>query len=285
MKIGLPSQSKQKIGGGWSFVDNLTKGLLKQNIQVVNDEDADIVLIAGATLLERDRFHYLKSKGKKIVLRLDNILRHSRNRGSGMPRMKEFAKKADAVIYQSRWAKDLLGDYLGRDGVIIHNSVDENIFNKEGAFLDFRSKGEPIYLYSRYSRDELKRWEKCYYEYIKIQKENPKAYLVLVGRFSDTLRQYNFDFFNNERYEYVGIMNTAEMMARLYRGVDYLMATYYNDCFSNTYIEALMCGCDLYKLDMTGGTPEIVAEWEAHGSEYFSLKRMTDEYIKLFNSL
>jgi len=63
------------------------------------------------------------------------------------------------------------------------------------------------------------------------------------------------------------------------------MATYYNDAFSNTYIEALMCGMELYRPDMSGGTKELIYNWKQYGREYYSLERMAREYISLFKAL
>lgn len=286
MRISIVNESKQNIGGGFSFTDNITKGLKDEGIDLVDWREADIVLIPSASMITKELFREMKEAEKKLVLRVDNALRNTRNRGAGMTRMKEMAQGSDVIVYQSLWAKGFLKPFLGKDGIVIHNSVDETIFNTDGAKLDFSKKGNPIYLYSRFNRDETKMWEVTWYQYQIIQRENPYAYLALVGQFSDELRQYNFDFFNNERYEYLGVMNDAESMARLYRGCDYLFANYFNDCFSNSYIEALLCGCkpiSLYnELRDSGGSGELLGKFYAEGEEYYYLNRMVREYINLF---
>jgi glycosyltransferase involved in cell wall biosynthesis len=290
MNIGIPVQSEQKIGGGWSFVSNFTKAVHRLGYAVTSVDEADVVLIPSPTLCERDTFDRLQRDGKKIVLRLDNIVRNTRNRGTGMTRMKEFAEKADVCVFQSEWARLLLASELNgflkpKRLEIINNAVDEEIFCTEGPKLDFSVKGYPIYLYSRYNKDETKEWIRAYYQYQTIQRKNKHAFLVLVGRFSDDLREYNFDFFNNERFEYIGIADTPQRMAQVYRGCKYLMATYYNDAFSNTYIEALMCGMELLHPDLSGGTKELLYNWRQYGREYYSLNRMAQEYVSLFRSL
>jgi glycosyltransferase involved in cell wall biosynthesis len=290
MRIGVPVESKMSLGGGWSFVSNFTKAVRRLGCEIVPVDDADVVLIPSPTLCERDTFDRLQKEGKKIVLRLDNIVRNTRNRGTGMTRMKEFAEKADACVFQSDWARLLLASELNgflkpRRFDIINNAVDEEIFTQDGPRIDFSVRGYPIYLYSRYNKDESKEWIRAYYQYQTIQRTNRQAYLVLVGRFADDLRQYNFDFFNDERFDYIGVMDTPQRMAQVYRGCKYLMATYYNDAFSNTYIEALMCGMELYRPDMSGGTKELIYNWKQYGREYYSLERMAREYISLFKAL
>jgi len=276
LKISIINQSKQGIGGGWSFIDNFIKGV-DGKAEIVEWQNADIVLIPSASMVDRSLFGQIKKHGGKIILRVDNALRNSRNRNSGMSRMKDFAKQADIVVYQSEWAREYLGEFLERDGVVIYNGIDLDVFKKNGPYKDFG--GQPTYLYSRYSRDELKRWETAWYQFQEIYRRNKKAKLVIVGRFSDDIRSGNFDFFNGENYEYLGIIHNKEEMARIYRGCDYLMATYYMDCYSNTYQEAIACGCKLYKPDMSGGTPELIKNGP------ISCQEMVDNYLEVFNEL
>ena len=40
----MPLESKQTIGGGWSFAANLKKGLAKRGYEVYPDNNADVVL-------------------------------------------------------------------------------------------------------------------------------------------------------------------------------------------------------------------------------------------------
>jgi glycosyltransferase involved in cell wall biosynthesis len=130
-------------------------------------------------------------------------------------------------------------------------------------------------------------WEVAWYEYQMIQRENPHAQLVIVGNFSDEIRDCNFDFYNQERYRYIGIIETPELMASVYRGCNSLLMTYYNDACSNTLIESMMCGCmPVFRgLGYTGGSQQIVNTYATKGRSFFSLKRMTRDYIKLFESL
>lgn len=276
MKVVIVCDSEQKLGGGFSFRRNLIKGLGESGVEVVGTiEEADIVLVPAPTMITRETFVKAKDLGKRIVLRLDNVPRNSRNRNTGTTRLLEFARASDAVVYQSMWARHFLEPYTGREGPIIYNGVDTDVFTKYGDKYDW---GSPVYLYSRFNRDETKRWEQAWYEYQMIQR-NEKAKLILVGNFSQEQIEYNFDFFMDEDFQYLGIVDNQEEMAKIYRSCQYLFATYYNDCYSNTYQEALACGCELYNPSMTGGTPELIKNGP------ISLSKMAKDYIELFESL
>jgi glycosyltransferase involved in cell wall biosynthesis len=282
MKIYLANDSKQGLGGGWTFRRNLAKGIKKIGHQITeNLNEADIALISGVTMVTRDTVKRIKKSKAKLVVRIDNVPRNSRNRNTGTSRLKDFTGVADAVVYQSLWARDYLGNFIGKRGRIIYNGVDTDIFNKEGKrFVPPKLKDcNEIFLYSRYSRDETKQWHVAWYEYQKVHGRNPKAGLIIVGRFSPEQQKYNFDFFQNENYVYLGVISDPKTMAEIYRGADFLMATYWADCFSNTYIEALACGTKLYKPDKSGGTPELMR------IGVIDLETMAKTYEKLFNDL
>lgn len=279
MKIAVLNESKQTIGGGFSFIDNFYTGILSFNEHsiVAKWEDADIVLIPSASMVSKETFYLLKSYKKKIVLRVDNIPRNSRNRGTGTSRLKAMADGSDLVIFQSQWAKDYISPFLGKGGQVIYNGIDTSVFTNKGAFVDF--KGHPTYLYSRFNRDETKRWEWAWYRYQQIQRQEPNALLVLVGQFSDEQRQYNFDFYNNEKVKYMGVIDDPKMMANIYRGCNYLIACYSNDCYSNTYQEGLACGIKLFEPDMTGGTPELIK------NGVIDCRDMVGNYLKVFKAI
>lgn len=276
MKIYIAQQSKQTIGGGWSFLRNFQKYARRKGIQFVNKvEDCDIYFIAGATMVTRPEVEYAKKIGKKIVLRIDNIPRNSRNRNTGTSRLYDFAQLADLVVYQSQWAKDYIKPFLKRDGVVIINGVDTEIFKLTGSVQP--KDGKPQYLYTRFNRDETKQWHQAWYDYILKQRQEKDAHLWLVGQFSPEMIDYNFDFFQGERFEYKGVMESPEDMAEYYRGADYLLMPYFNDACPNTMIEALLCGCKVLH-NSTGGTIEIEEQFKAD-PKGLSAETMVDKYI------
>lgn len=263
MQIHLANYDPSRMGGGWSFCRNFSK-----SVKTYPYDEADIYFIAGPTLAEHDQVEQARRDGKKIVFRVDNAVRHSRNRGTGMPRMEHFADLADVVIYQSEWAKSFLFPFIKKDGPVILNGVDTKLFNS-----DDRSPPENSYLYVRSSRDEGKQWIAAWY-YMQDVFNNKKAQLDIVGRFSSENTQYDFDFFNNANFNFLGEVNN---MPEVYKRNKHFLYTYLNDACSNTLLEARASGCeivDVYGMLNTGGAPEIMA------LEDLSLERMNKEYLE-----
>lgn len=281
MKVYFANSSKQAIGGGWSFLANIKKGMPDN---VTEDyAEATHYFISGATMVGRDEVSQAKKDGKKIILRIDNAVRNSRNRNTGMSRMYDFAQMADQVIYQSNWALNYLFPFLKVDGAVILNGVDQDIFNRTG-----RGHVGANFLYSRFNRDETKNWEMARYVFSQATRAEKLAKLKIVGQFSQELINGNFDFYDGEDYEYLGIISDPKNMAKIYKNTNQLIYTYFNDCMSNTLIEALCCGCevyDKYNMSMTGGTPEILQHYYTKGDEFFSLHRMASEYRNVMESI
>ena len=265
MKIYIAKHEPGRIGGGWSFMDNLASGI---SDMVSNYENCDIFFISSPSIIQRDEVVKAKADGKKIVLRLDNVIRNSRNRNTGMTRMKDFCEMADLVIYQSQWAKDFLMPYTKTDGVVILNGVDTDKYSPDNKGAD------DSYLYVRSSRDEGKQWIMAWYWFV-----NNPGKLEIVGKFSPDNLEYNFDFYNNERYTFMGEQRN---MPDIYRRNKNFLYTYLNDACSNTLLEARASGCniiDVFGMLQTGGAPEIMA------CEDISLNRMCSEYIKAMGDL
>lgn len=280
MKIYLPNYDKNAIGGGWSFIANFRKAM--GDTITDNYAESDIFFLPSASMVSREDVEQAKRDGKKIVLRCDNIIRNSRNRNTGMSRMKDFSEWADLVIFQSDFAEELLNPYLKTENYkVILNSVDENIFNPKG-----RGDQQSRYYYGKHSTDETKNWEMARVAYQGVQEDHKDAVLNIVGRY-DTA-EYNFDFYNGENYKYWGYISDPEAMANIYRLSDWFVYTYFNDACSNSLIEAMCCGVqvyDPYKMASTGGTPEIRRHYNNLGPEYFKLERMGADYKKALGRL
>lgn len=285
MKIYMAKFEPNRIGGGWSFQDNFYAGM-KDHI-VADYKEADVYFISSPSMVQRDEVQQAKDDGKKIVLRLDNAVRNSRNRNTGMTRMHDFAQWADLVIYQSNWAKDYLMPFLGRDGLVILNGIDTELFRPPSM-----PANDNRILYSRFNRDETKNYEAARYWFSRHLVENPDAHLTIVGQFSDELREGNFDFYDGERFAYLGVLD-KHRMADIYRECGKFLYTYFNDACSNTLIEALCSGCEIvgdkyYR--NTGGSKEIMAVFEGAGSldkarRLFSKERMAMEYKRAIEGI
>ena len=284
MKLYLPQLKREAVGGGWSFARSFAQQARGWAEFVDNPMKADIYFVPSATMVgDKYEPEKIKANGAKIVLRVDNALKNSNNRNTGMPRMKKFGELADLVIYQSEWARGYLEPFVGKSGPVVLNGINQDIFKPDDSMV----KTGNIYLYSRSSRDDQKGWHRAWYEYQMIQRENPEAQLRIVGRFSQENLEYNFDFFMGEKYLYLGHIQTAEAMARIYQDADYLLFTAYNDAASNTLIEALSCGVKIYPTWelTTGGTPEIIEGYKNNGLKWLSAERMVSEYRKAIESI
>jgi hypothetical protein len=210
-----------------------------------------------------------KADGKKIVLRVDNAVRNSNNRNTGMTRLKAFADKADLVIYQSEWARKFLCPFTKKEGVVILNGVDTSLYNS-----DNRIATDESYLYARSSRDEGKGWIMAWYWFV-----NNPGKLEIVGKFSGENLAYDFDFYNGERYIFTGF---HQDLRDAFKRNKYFLYTYLNDACSNTLLEARASGCeivDVYGMLDTGGAPEIMA------CKDISVERMIEEYRQCLQAI
>lgn len=280
MRISLPEYDTNAIGGGWTFIGNFLKAM---DGNITSYEDSDIFFLPSASMVSREAVQKAKDDGKKIVLRCDNIIRNSRNRNTGMSRMKDFSDWADLVIFQSDFAEDLLNPYLQTENwKVIHNSADESVFNESN-----RIKGYDRYFYGKHSSDETKNWEMARVAFQGINNRNNDVHLNLAGRFDGNLEEYNFDFYSGENYKYWGYITDPHVMAHVYRQSDHFIYTYFNDACSNSLIEALLCGLtvyDPYGMVDTGGTVEILSRFRSR-PKYLELKRMGDDYKVAFGKI
>jgi glycosyltransferase involved in cell wall biosynthesis len=288
MKLFILGQELEgKIGGGHTWLSHM-----KQGFDLVPKEDCDVYVITSVSMLPK-----LSEipRDKKIVLRVDNVLKKSCNsdvypfRGdkvSRMEAMKQIAEIADKVVFQSYWAKDYLNPFLKvpeEKTAVILNATDEKIFNDKGRKSIFNAK--PVYLYSRSSNHDNKGWHLVYYDYQYEQRKHPEAMLFIAGRFSMENIPNNFDFFNGENIQYLGFIQSPEEMALYLRQADYFYASYHMDACSNSLIEAILCGCRIKYLDKSGGAVDIENAYLEYGKEYFYLERMIKEYKKLFEEV
>ena len=79
MKLKIPGLQRFDVGGGGTFTRNLRKALIPFGHQTVNDnDDYDVLFIAGASLATREQLEHASEYNKKIILRVDNILEDSK---------------------------------------------------------------------------------------------------------------------------------------------------------------------------------------------------------------
>lgn len=278
-KIYFPNESKQSLGGGFTFFNTIIDYLCNvPEVQIVgNANDADIIFICGATIIKADQLNVWKSQNKKIILRVDNVPKDSRNRGCGFSRLRKCAEAADVVVYQSQWARNYAMPITKKDGVVIYNGCDQSIFfpatQKPHFDLD--------YIFVNYNRDENKRFPEAAYHFAELFKKDNERKLHIVGNFSPEVVQYNFDFFNGEKIIYHGIIEDKKRMADIMRKAQVLLFPAFADACPQTVVEALSCGLRIELVNPIGGTRELLNM----PREYLSLERMGSAYINTIKSL
>lgn len=288
MKLYIPFSSTKNTGGGTSFYKNIISSLPRRNWAVTpHRAGADLILIPSSSALLPQVLEGFKGK---VILRIDNLPKDSRNRGTGWKRLKSYAQRADGIVWQSLWSKEYVGWWLLREGikkpsVVIYNGIDISIFN-----LKKRKKVKKNRVfYTRYGRSETKNWEFAWYWFEMFSRKHSDAELWIVGKFSPELIAYNFDFFAHEKIQYFGIVMEKELIANLMGQCEYALMPYILDACSNSIIEALCMGLKIIFMPIAreylGGTMEIVDLFKKKGYNFFSKERMTDEYIDFFEQI
>lgn len=288
-KIFIPNQSKQTLGGGFIFIENLKKGLQTSGLgKLVNTwQECDAVLIASVTMTDRKEIDEAKAAKKKIILRVDNMPKDSRNRGTAFSRMKDYGKTADFIIFQSEWAREYVGSWLEfNHGVnlnkskVIYNGVDTEFFY----FKDDPNKRPENYIFISFNNDENKRYpEAAYYFYQKSfeakKAKKPLPLLKIVGNLANKdLPGYKFDFFNDEKIEYTPPINDRKKVGDMLRSCKYLLFPAFADASPNTISEAMACGCKPELINPVGGSQEVV---DQYSKKILTIQDMAKSYVEV----
>lgn len=286
IKIYISNISKVSIGGGYSFLRNFKKGM-QGKVEFVNRwQDSDIVFIFSITTIDKNEIKEAKKAGKKIVLRVDNIPRKSRNhRMDVVGRLREMGKLADLVVYQSKWAKEYTGYFIDNNkDIIIRNGVATENFNENNR----RSDGV-TYLYLNYNDNPNKRFDEALYQFDKDWRNNKlKIPHLIIGGTAPRMYlehpEWHWDLpIIEQKIEYVGIIDNALAVADLMKSCDYLLIPYFAEASSNTLAEGLACGLEPIGVNDEGGNIEIIIDFMENGVR--SIQTMADEYLSAFNDL
>ena len=284
MKVYLPNDSTMGIGGGWTFRRNLIKATEHQPFEIVDSaQECDVALVCGATMVMRETWQQLTTLPCKVVLRVDGVPEDWRNRGSGWPRLRDFAKEADAVVHQSQFVRRTVGRLIGRNGRVIVNGCDLTVFKAGGDKLP--RFGSPSVLCVNYRKDENKRVVETVVRFREFKLDNSGATLTFVGRVPNYLAQHNYgllDLVRDRDWRMLNVFNDSRTMARVMRSHDSISFPSFADPCPNTLIEALCCGCKPLWICPYGGASEIVDMFVARSVDFWSLGRMGKEYCELF---
>lgn len=281
MRVYIPNTSKQKVGGGWTFLRNLKKALKDRVLFVDTWQECDLVLIVGVTITDPYEIIEAKKAGKAIIHRVDNVPKKSRNkRCTPHERMKELSDLSDVIIYQSEWAKEYCEPLCG-DGTIIYNGVDIDIFYPPKVFdKDFKR-----YLFAYHGKSELKGFWTAHLIFQQKFRENKNSEFWFINDFGKDLPELQaskFDFWNGESYIHMPKMEKAEDMASIMRDCTHLIFPSVADASPNTVLEARACGLQIIETApfYMSGTRELLND-----DLDISLERMGDEYFGVFSLL
>ncbi len=283
MKIYAPSLKPDGIGGGFSFYRNFLKGMANRVHFVESWQECDILFITSVTLIEKQDVIEAHKAGKKIVLRVDNVPRKSRNkRSSPHERLKEFAEFAEVVIYQSEWAKNYCYPLCG-DGPVIYNGVDFDTFRPDPS-----KQVKNRYLFAYHGKNEQKNFWEAHLRFQNVSRLDSGAEFWFIYDFRDDLENLeagNFDFWNGEKYRHLPQQRSAEEMVEILQQCGGLIYPSICDASPNIVGEALACGVEIFHPAPRelAGTQEIIDLWKKYGS--WSLEDMADEYLGIFNLL
>lgn len=256
MKVCILNHSSQELGGGWTFIRNLKKGLDQANrgVEIVSEDDrADILFIPSSTMTTPDAVRMKKEAGSRVVLRVDGIPEDSRNRGTGYSRMLAMAELADIIVFQSEHSRQRFDiaypDLLERKNFqIITNGVDDEVFNLEKP--DRQGAKNVRFLYVQYNRHDNKRFQEAREIFRMFRGDKT---LVIVGRFSPEMTAYRFDCFPHEDIEVHDVQSDSREIAKIMKTCDVLLFPAFMDAMPNTVLEAKACGLPVILHEYGGG--------------------------------
>lgn len=280
MNIYVPELDRHQIGGGFSFLRNFKKGM-KRFVHFVDTlEEADILFVAGVTLVEPSVINRAREMGKNIAFRVDNVPRKSRNeRNTPHNRMKDYAALSDVVIYQSRWAEKYCEPLCG-EGVVIQNGTDREIFYPAEVKPD-----HPRYLYAYHGKgNEQKGFWTAHIMFQNIYRADHTSEFWFIYDFgSEETGKYqksNFDFWNGEKIQHLPVLSNAHDIANIMRQCTHFIYPAVADACPNIVNEAICCGLTVvgFPNHTLSGTSEVVDMLD----EDRGLDRMCEEYYGVF---
>lgn len=286
MRVHIPCDSQMSIGGGFTFKESFSRG--SRDIQIVQShEEPDIVLVLGASTLTQETIDSLKNIGGKIVLRVDGFPEDWRNSGKGISKLVTTYHIADAVIYQSLFSYEFVGQFLkqihgDKKQAIIYNGVNTDVFNtlKKNDERD----ADRVIISTFYRKDPNKRYEEIIYRYRQLWLSDKNVSLWIIGRIPTMYQEYKGGFFNHERVRFCGVVTDDQYKAYILQGGDEFWYPSFADPCPNALIEALFCGLEPKFISDFGGSKELVKIFNDSPDE-LTRQTMMLRYYQFFSSL
>lgn len=253
---------ESSAGGGNQFLRGLRKCFEALDAYAHSPLDADVFLFNGHQKEERVRELRAAYPRGKFIHRLDGaqkLYNHPEDKRQDTALRMNIAF-ADATVYQSLWALDVLRRYRFPDKPyrVIHNGVDRDLFKMK---TEVPQKGSTLIAVS---------WS-----------ANPNKGFALYQHLDRILSKSEFDvtFVGRSPVQFRNIrmkepMSSRDLSQELRKHDVFITATR-NDCCSNCILEAQACGLPVVALS-SGGTPEIVGR----GGKLFQNERDVMDAIR-----
>lgn len=273
----MPDNSRPQLGGGWTFMKTFRKYAERAGVEFVSSwQDCDVVLVAGVTLVETSEIWEAHVAGKKVIYRVGNVPRKSRNRkNTPSLRMKSLANMADVVVHQSEWSRNYCMPLVG-DGPVIYNGADMEIFKAP----EKKSERER-WLFAYHNKNEIKGFWTAHLMFQLRHRVNPDAefwFIYDFGKDLEELENARFDFWNGEHFAHIEKQETPEGMAEIMKSCTHFVYPAVWDACPNEVLEARACGLEVVGVASKelAGTQELL---DPHLD--ISAERMVEEYLSL----
>jgi len=270
MRVCLYYKAVDKPWGGTNrFILNLAKFLLSRGIDIsAGPGDCDVLLLNGAykapgKMLDPRQIKRLRQGyrgfwglfGKRtarpaIVYRLDGLRGFYSGAASAMDSIQlECLSYVDYVVFQSRFAAGIFAQkgFIGGDFKIIHNGVDQDIFNCRGR--KFWDKKEKLKIISSSWSSNLNKGHESIARFSQL----PGVEVSFIGQWPKELDAKNVRL--------SGPLN-ADGLSQAYRQAHVFLFPALHEACPNTVLEAISCGLPVMYLE-SGGTPEVAGGYGA----------------------
>ncbi len=262
----LFQNTKTPAGGGNQFLRALDKVLESKGISAGSIEESDFILINSHHFIHSAAIARWRFPQKIFVHRIDGPMRLYNSWSDRRDHMVNLAatRISDGTIFQSEWSREenyRLGLFRNNFDVVIHNSVDPEIFNRKGK--DPFSVSRKVRLVAtNWSPNPRKGFD--VYDWLDQNLDFSKFEMTFVGNSPIRFRNIN----------HVKPLTSKKLADVLKRHDIYIFGSRVEAC-SNALLEALHCGLPSIAYNFSSN-PEIIGR----GGELFDRPEDIPDILK-----
>lgn len=254
MKVWIRHLDVTKIGGPYSFSAAMTSWLRSQGTAVTADyAERDIDVALAVNIIESDELRAFKRRRVPIVQRVDGVPFNTPGTDfiQQTARLRRCYETADAVVFQSHFAKEMVEQTLGAVGCehrIIYNGADLDLFlpGERGV------KSDTLTLVCAAVWRPHKRLAATIAGFLRFHEREPRSRLVVIGP-TDRATE---EVVHHPAITYRGALSREET-ARVLRSADIFLHLAWLDCCPNVVLEAQASGLPVICAN-GGGSREVV---------------------------